>query len=148
MANKKDRYADLPEGGRSEYGGGEVPQRYPDGSSRPLQDIPASVGERARLLRQAGMNDYSADPMTDLPAAALTGIEYAKMSAAQKEAYDLDMVLYRERQARRADLQERTNGYIDETAQFEGERVDGSLGSDQGIKSSIERDASGSAGGA
>ncbi|QPL15016.1 hypothetical protein SEA_HAUNTER_2 [Microbacterium phage Haunter] len=145
MAGKKDRYADLPEGGRSEYGGGEVPQRYPDGTSRPLQDIPASVGERARLLRQAGMNDYDPDPMSDMPAAALTGIEYSKMSAAQKEAYDLDMVLYRERQARRSGLQERTNGYIDETAQFEGERVDGSLGSDQGLSASIERDASGGA---
>ncbi|QPX61846.1 hypothetical protein SEA_DANNYDE_2 [Microbacterium phage DannyDe] len=145
MANKKDRYADLENSGRSEYGGGEVPQRYPDGSSRPLEEIAGSTGERARLLRQAGINDYSADPMADLPAAALTGIEYSKMSAAQKEAYDLDMVLYRERQARRSGLQERTNGYIDETAQFEGERVDGSIGADQGIKSSIERDASGGA---
>ncbi|WNM69078.1 hypothetical protein SEA_ERUDITE_2 [Microbacterium phage Erudite] len=145
MANKKDRYADLENQGRSEYGGGEVSQRYPDGTSRPLEEIPASTGERTRLLRQAGMNDYDPDPMSDLPAAALTGIDYSKMSAAQKEAYDLDMVLYRERQARRADLQDRTNGYIDETAQFEGERVDGSLGSDQGIKSSIERDASGGA---
>ncbi|UYL85295.1 hypothetical protein SEA_HAGER_2 [Microbacterium phage Hager] len=145
MANKKDRYADLPEGGHSEYGGGEVPQRYPDGTSRPLQDIPASTGERARLLRQAGMNDYDPNPISDMPAAALTGLEYSKMSAAQKEAYDLDMVLYRERQERRSSLQERTNGYIDETEQFSGDRVDGSIGSDQGIKSSIERDASGGA---
>ena len=142
---KKDRYADLENGGRSEYGGGEVPQRYPDGTARPLSEIPGSVSEQARLLRQAGMNNYAQDPLFDLTASELTGIEYAKMSAAQKEAYDLDMVLKRERAARRASLQERTNGYIDEPDQYMGSRVDGSLGSDLGIKSSIERDASGSA---
>ena len=145
MAKKKDRYADLENGGRSEYGGGEVPQRYPDGSSRPLSEIPSSVSEQARLMRQAGINDYDPDPMTDMVASELTGLEYSKMSAAQKEAYDLDMVLKRERSARRSSLQERTNGYIDEPDQYVGERVDGSLGSDQGIKSSIERDASGNA---
>ncbi len=142
---KKDRYADLEDGGRSEYGGGEVPQRYPDGTSRPLSEIPGSVSERARLLRQAGMNDYSADPLSDLTASELTGLEYSKMSAAQKEAYDLDMVLKLERTRRREDLTSRTNGYIDEPDQYSGERVDGSLGADQGIKSSIERDASGGA---
>lgn len=145
MANKKDRYADLENSGRSEYGGGEVNQRLPDGSSRPLPEIAAAVGERARLMRQAGINDYSNDPLSDLTASQLTGLEYSKMSAAQKEAYDLDQIIYRERVARRAALQERTNGYIDETAQFEGDRVDGSLGADQGIKSSIERDFSGEA---
>ena len=142
---KNDRYADLENGGRSEYGGGEVPQRYPDGSSLPFEEIPGAVSLRARLLRQAGINDYDPNPLSDLTASELTGLEYAKMSAAQKEAYDLDMVLKRERSARRSSLQERTNGYIDEPDQYVGERVDGSLGSDQGIKSSIERDASGNA---
>lgn len=146
MAGKKDRYADLENGGRSEYGGGEVPQRYPDGSSRPLVSIPGSVSERARLLRTAGINDYDPDPMSDLTASELTGLEYSKMSAAQKEAYDLDMVLKRERSARRSDLETRTNDYIRETEQYVGERVDGSLGADTGIKSSIERDASPSGG--
>lgn len=139
---KKDRYADLPEGGRSEYGGGEVPQRYPDGGSRPLPEIPSSVSEQARLMRQAGMNDYDPDPTTDIPLALLTGIDYSKMSAAQKEAYDLDMALYKERQARRARLQESTNGYIDEPDQYSGTDVSGSLGSDQGIKTSVEGDFS------
>ncbi len=142
---KKDRYADLENGGRSEYGGGEVPQRYPDGSSRPLESIPGSTSERARLLRQAGINDYSADPLSDLTVSELTGLEYSKMSAAQKEAYDLDMILKRERTARRGRLQEATNDYIYEVEQYQGERVDGSLGSDTGVKSSIERDFSGGA---
>ncbi len=145
---KKDRYADLENGGRSEYGGGEVPQRYPDGSSLPFEEIPGAVSLRARLLRQAGINDYDPNPMSDLTASELTGLEYSKMSAAQKEAYDLDMVLKRERSARRADLEERTNDYIREPERYVGERVDGSLGADTGVAASIERDASASAGGA
>lgn len=129
----------------SEYGGGEVPQRYPDGTSRPLSEIPGSVSERARLMRTAGINDYSADPLTDQVAAELTGLDYAKMSAAQKEAYDLDMVLKRERTSRREDLRTRTNGYIDEPDQYVGEPADmdpRSTSTGEAIKGSIEGDFS------
>lgn len=147
MARKKDRYADLPEGGRSEYGGGEVPQRFPDGSSRDLVNgVVGSASERARLMRQAGMADYDPDPTSDMTIGELTALEISKMSAAQKAAYETDLLLARERAARRSSLQTRTNGYIDEPEQYVGEQVstDPAAGSSLGrdLKAGIEGDHS------
>lgn len=108
-------------GERSEYGGGDgIPQRGPAGESLDLPGIASSSGERARLMRTAGMADF--DPARDdLIGAALSSIDVSKMSAAQREAYEADLALSVGRAQERARLMERTNGYIAEPDQYIGE---------------------------
>ena len=120
MAPKNDRYADYENSGRSEYGGGENPQRYPDGSSIPLEDVASSVKKRAHLLRQAGINDF--DPLRDdRVGLALSEIDLSKMSFAQREAYEIDLARTELRRQEREELMLKSNDYIAEVEQFEGE---------------------------
>lgn len=143
---KVDRYADMPYGSHSEYGGGEVPQRLPDGSSRDLvHGVVGSESERARLMRQAGMADYDPDALSDITVGeiAAMGVDVSKMSAAQRIAYENDMVLARERAVRRASLRERTNGYIDEPEQYVGEDVSTDPSSSAGLGSDLKRSIEG-----
>lgn len=145
MVRKVDRYAGMEDGGHSEYGGGETPQRFPDGSSRDLVNgVVGSASERARLMRTAGIHDYDPDPALDVTIGELTALEASRMSAAQRIAYEKDLVLSQERRRRRAELEVRTNDYIDEPEQYVGEPVSpesvrsSSLGRD--LKSGIEGD--------
>lgn len=111
-------------GKRSEYGGGDGdPQRSPDGTVLPLEDIPSATGVRARLMRIAGMADYDAG-RSDLVGAADTAVPLSGMSFAQREAYEKDLELSKRRAAERARLNARTNGYLDEAAEaYEGDGV-------------------------
>lgn len=115
-------------GERSEYGGGDgVVQRMPDGSSLDLPGIAASAGDRAMLLRKAGMNDF--DPAAnDLVGLALTARDVANMSSAEREAYEADLRESVRRAQERQRLMEETNGYIGEPAQYAGEDASGGAG--------------------
>jgi hypothetical protein len=108
-------------GQRSEYGGGDgMPQRTPDGASLDLPGIASSAGERARLMRTAGIHDF--DPArTDLVGVALTARDLSNMSAAEREAYELDLAISIKRASERQTLSDKTNGYILEPDQYIGE---------------------------
>ena len=108
-------------GQRSEYGGGDGgPQRTPDGASLDLPGIASATGEVARLMRTAGIHDF--DPArTDLVGVALTARDLSQMSAAEREAYELDMAVSINRAAERQTLADKTNGYILEPDQYIGE---------------------------
>ena len=117
----KERYPGRA--GRSEYGGGDgTPQRLPDGGSLDLPGIAAATGQRARLLRTAGLNDYNSG-RKDLVGAADTGLDLSSMSDAQRAAYEADLQLSLERAAERERLRDKTNGYIDEPDQYSGDSV-------------------------
>ena len=116
---RKPRYP----GQNSEYGGGDgTPQRFPDGESIDLPGIASATGERARLMRTAGIYDYDAT-RNDLVGLAQTGLDVSKMSDAQREAYEADLALSLARAQERERLQDATNGYIDELDKYEGEGV-------------------------
>lgn len=121
-----DRYPG--KAGRSEYGGGDgVVQRYSDGSSLELPGIASAAGEQAMLMRIAGARDF--DPArVDLVGAALTEVDVAQMSAAELEAYQLDIALSARRAAERQELSDKTNGYILEPDQWVGEDASGGAG--------------------
>lgn len=112
-------------GQRSEYGGGDgLVQRLSDGSSIDLPGIAASAGDRAMLMRKAGMNDF--DPASsDFVGLALTARDVANMSAAEREAYEADVRVSLKRAAERERLMLETNGYIGEPEQYVGESGEG-----------------------
>ena len=116
-------------GQRSEYGGGDGIQRMPDGSYRALQDLPSqdNVSERARLMRTAGLNDF--DPgVTPLIGRVAGGIDLSTLSFAEREAYEAELAESERRKQERADLMDRTNGYIGEPSTYIGES-----GEDNGV---------------
>jgi hypothetical protein len=97
-----------------------MPQRTPDGASLDLPGIASSSGERARLMRTAGIHDF--DPArTDLVGVALTAKDISRMSPAEREAYELDMAISIKRAGERQTLADKTNGYILEPDQYIGE---------------------------
>lgn len=116
-------------GQRSEYGGGDgTPQRDGSGASLPLADLASQdvVGERARLMRTAGLHDF--DPgASDLVGRA--GLDPSKMSFAEREAYEAEMAESARRAAQRAGLMDKTNGYIAEPDTYIGES-----GEDNGVQ--------------
>ena len=111
--------------GRSEYGGGDgVPQRLPDGASIDLPGIASAAGERAALMRKAGIHDF--DPgREDMVGLALTARDVANMSAAEREAYEADVRVSLARAEERERLNAATNGYISEPDQYTGESGEG-----------------------
>jgi len=81
-----------------------------------------SASERARLLRQAGMNDF--DPsVPDEVGLVASGIALSDMNAAQKIAYEIDLERTEARKAARKRLMDATNDYIAEPEQYEGEET-------------------------
>lgn len=122
-------------GQRSEYGGGdESPQRMPDGTAIPFEDHTDRKANalRARLLRTAGLHDYDPDPNSDAVGVArevlIGGVPVSSLSAAQLEAYALDAGITDMLKADRAELQDKTNDYIDNMDAYSGEDRTGSYG--------------------
>jgi len=107
----------------SEYGGGDgSPQRFPNGASLPLNEgVGKSVGQRARLLRMAMAEDF--DP-AQVDAVGLANPDADKKgSAAEAIALPTDQARTAHRAAQRERLMDKTNGYIAEPEQYEGEQV-------------------------
>lgn len=123
----RERYADAEGGPRSEYGGGDgSPQRLPDGSAIPLQDLASgdAVSERARVMRTVGMADFDV-AASDLVGRAGAQVNLAMLSLAEREAYLAEMEESRRRAAERAALAARTNGYSEEPTTYVGEEGSG-----------------------
>lgn len=122
MATARERYQGFDGGsgrkdGHSEYGGGDNLQRYPGGESIPMEDLIGSgtVSDRARLMRQAGIEDYD-------PAAHQAVVDGEAIRG------ELQKAALAEEKAR---LDARTNGYASEPDRYVGE--DGSAGGSEGL---------------
>ena len=114
--------------GRSEYGGGDgVIQRMPSGGSLDLPGIAASSGDRAMLMRKAGIHDF--DPArSDFVGLAVTDRDLTLMGPAEREAYENDLLVSARRALERQELMASTNGYIAEPDQYVGEDASGGAG--------------------